>query len=249
MIIGLWHPGSGVGDQLFCYLAARLKSEELGVDFGMVGDFKGEAFMELDRGIVIDAPYIIESPAGKIVVQNDMPVFEGQRWYDPEFNFITDNTIIDGCMMQDPRYFMHRIDDIREWLKVEPLEVPDDVCVIGFRGGEYAMVPDLFLTTEYWSTAIEKMRKINPLMKFEVHTDDPDTAKKFFPDLNIIHDVGVNWRSVRYAKHLIIANSCFFILPSLLGDANKIIAPRYWARHNIKEWSLPQNYYKEFTYI
>lgn len=250
MIIGLWHPGSGVGDQLFCYLAARITAERLGVDFGMIGEFKGDSFMKLKVHKINTVPFITEMPAGKIVVQSGFSLFEGKRWYDPEFNFIEDNTIIDGCMMQDPRYFDRRFSRIRRWLAVEPLSTSDDLCVIGFRGGEYAAVPELFLPESYWNEAIKIMRRANQNMRFEVHTDDPVRAKQFFPAYPVIHDVGINWRSVRYAKYLIIANSAFYILPSLLNeDVKKVVAPRYWARRNIKEWSLPQNYYRQFTYV
>jgi hypothetical protein len=104
---------------------------------------------------------------------------------------------------------------------------------------------------------MNEMLKINPNMKFEVHTDDEKLAKEFFQDFKIVHDIGINWRSMRYAKYAIIANSSFYILPRLLahqGFKNEwfdpiTIAPRYWARHNTKIWSTPQNYYKKFTYI
>jgi len=247
MIIGLWHPGSGVGDQLFCYLATRIRAEELGVEFGMVGDFKGDSFMKLDRGSQVDLPFLIEEPAGKIVIQADLPLFEGQRWYDPEYNFVEDNTIIDGCMMQDIRYFGDKLRDISAWLNVERIEIPDDTCVIWFRGGEYSVFPQLFLPKAYWDKGIEIMKE-RGITKFEVHTDDPERAKQFFPDYECIHDVGINWRSVRFAKNAIIANSAFYILPRLLGGGFTI-APRYWARRNTQVWALPSNFYKQFFYI
>jgi hypothetical protein len=89
-------------------------------------------------------------------------------------------------------------------------------------------------------------------MTFEVHTDDPELAQEFFPGYECIHDIKLNWRSVRYAKYAIIANSSFYILPRLLRHQEGeffTIAPRYWARRNTEEWSMPQNYYKKFTYI
>ena len=59
--------------------------------------------------------------------------------------------------------------------------MPNDVCVINFRGGEFVGIKDLFLGHDYWGEAIIKMLKINPEMKFEVHTDDAQTAQTFFP--------------------------------------------------------------------
>ena len=244
MIAGIFHEGSGLGNQLFRYVATRVLALDKGYRWGMLGlgEFKGFSFINLfmGDGTAFDLPIWQE----KKVVENGVDI----RGYDPEINFVKDNTIIDG-EFQDPRYFEHRLDEIREWLKVEPLELPEDVCVIGFRGGEYVGLRDLFLTQDYWEDAIEMMREINPDMKFEVHTDDPYTAKLFFPDFPIVHDIALNWRSVRYAKYLIIANSSFYIFPALLGPAHKIIAPRYWARRNTGVWALPSNYYKRFDYI
>jgi hypothetical protein len=245
MIFGLWHPGSGVGDQIFSYLAARVTAKRLGVPFTMYGDFKGKGFITLENFNVNQFSHHVEMPAGKLVVDCDWPTYEGKTYYDPEFNFIGDNTIVDGCYCQDERYWAGY--PIADWLQTEPLDMPDDLCVINFRGGEFSAFPDLFLPQSYWDEAIEMM-KVNGFKQFQVHTDDPATANKFFPDFDIIHDVGLNWRSVRYAKGAIIANSAFGIIPRLLNGGTTI-APRYWARRNIKQWSTPQNYYPNFIYI
>lgn len=244
MIYGLWHPGSGVGDQLFCYLAARIKAAQLEVPFTMAGEFKGKDFISFNKEVnVIPAPFV-EYPAGKILISG-LNHYEGTDWYDPEFDFVGDNTIVDGCRCQDERYFEGI--PLGEWIQSKPLDVPDDTCVINFRGGEFTRIPELFLPAEYWNEAIRHM-EARGVTKFEVHTDDVDTARQFFPNFEITHDVGLNWRSVRYAKNAIIANSAFGIIPRLLAGGFTI-APRYWARRNLTYWSTPQNYYKKFFYI
>lgn len=287
MVAGIFHQGSGLGNQLHRYVATRVLAEDKGYEWGMMGPrepfevpaagltmlqfqlksmvdqdlFKGRDFMSIDLGKDPHAHFFGEDGKFKFdylnlfkekkVVENGVDI----RSYDPEFNFVKDNTIIDG-EFQDIRYFEHRLSDIRKWLAVEPLNMRDDLCVIGFRGGEYTIFPDLYLTKDYWRQAIEVMeaRGIN---KFEVHTDDPTSAKAMLSDLvpentTYTHDIGLNWRSVRHAKHLIIANSSFFIFPSLLNeDVEEVIAPRYWARRsaNPPVWAQPQNYYPRFTYI
>ena len=256
MIYSYLHQGSGVGNQLFRMLAARVRAYDLGVDWAMIWNpdnsgkptgFKCKDFIQFDESKIIQTWELNEKG---LKIFNEKKVLDGEvdtRSYDPEFNFIEDNTIIEG-EFQDERYWEHREKEVNEWLKVEPLEMSDDLCVIGFRGGEFAVYPDLFLTKEYWDEAIEKMKKINPNMIFEVHTDDKETARRFFPSGKIIHDIGINWRSMRYAKYAIIANSSFFILPRWLNKGITI-APRYWARRNTKVWSLPQNYYSRFVYV
>lgn len=251
MIYGFTHPGSGLGNQLHRYVATRVLALDKGYGFSMIGYgyFKGSSFMRIDGGKVLNPhPMCSIEDGGKIVVRDDIPLWEEKtNYYNPEFNFIEDNTIIDG-EFQSEQYFGHKMKEIDEWLKVEPIDIPDDVCVIGFRGGEFYMFPELGLPKEYFAEAKVLMLQRNINMRFEVHTDDPVLAKKFFPDENIIHDIGINWRSMRYAKNAIIANSSFYILPRLLSKGYTI-APRYWARRNTKTWSMPQNYYKSFQYI
>jgi hypothetical protein len=167
--------------------------------------------------------------------------------YDDAIFNIPDNYIIHGNL-QGVKYFEKHKEEIKKWLEVTPMDMPDDLCVINFRGGEYVGVASFFLPKNYWDNAIANMLKINPNMRFEVHTDDDDTARKFFPKFNIIRNMEMNWKSIRYAKYLILSNSSFALLPAWLGDAKMIIAPLHFARHNEGYWFLKQNYIEKFTY-
>lgn len=252
MIVSIFHPGSGIGNQLHRYVAGRVLAKDKGYKWGTFtsGNCKVKSFMNIDFGSQINGRYTLEG-SGKVTPEINLPIWEEKtNYYNPEFNFIEDNTIVDG-EFQDIRYFGHRLNDIREWLDVEILDMPDDLCVINFRGGEYKYFPELFLSREYWAEAIVLMLQKNINMRFQVHTDDKEEAKKFFPDYEIIQETSLNWRSIRFAKYLILSNSSFAILPALLNQNLKAkpIAPRYWARRNKKEWSMPQNYYPQFQYI
>lgn len=275
MIAGLLHEGSGLGDQLFRYITVRTLAEKKALDWGMIlhgqslqelQSFKGEFFLEQPNLTTYSGATPRHFFTEKDVRENGVDI----RSFDPEFAFVGDNTIIDGSF-EDDKYWRHNLDNISKWLAVGTLNVPDDLCVIGFRGGEYATQPDLFLTKDYYKEAVDKMRSINPQMRFEVHTDDPELATKFFSSESwalkgwftvvknkpISHskhiNMGFNWRSARYAKYAIIPNSAFFILPRILKhheDPTAVtIAPRYWARRNTKTWARPACYYPEFTYI
>ena len=249
MLVGLFHVGAGCGNQLFRYVTTRVLAEERGFEFGMVSPtlFKGHSFMTVDLGKPVDMPYIVEEGSGKVMCLGDMPLWEEKGFqYNPEINYLEDNTIIDGSF-EDSKYWEHRLDDISEWLKVEPLHVPDDTCVIGFRGGEYYTVPELGLPKEYYWEAMDLMQR-RGVTNFQVHTDDLRLAKEFFPNYECIQDIGINWRSIRYAKNAIIANSSFYVLPRLLSKGITI-SPRYWNRYNTKKWEYPQNYYKAFIHI
>lgn len=253
MIYGFLHQGSGLGNQLHRYVALRIKAKELGVDWRVIYNpdnsgksegFKGASFMKFDtEKILYSVPSELKEWNEKGIRENGIDI----RSYDPEFNFIEDETLMEG-EFQDERYWEDKEKEVNEWLKVEPMEMPDNLCVIGFRGGEYSIFPDLFLESSYWIDALYEMRKINPNMVFEVHTDDPQLAQQYFPHLPVIHDIGINWRSMRYAKYAIIANSSFFIFPRWISGGYTI-APRWWARHNIRVWASPSNFYRRFRYI
>lgn len=282
MIASLLHDGSGLGDQLFRYITVRSLAEKNGYEWGMVGrkNFKGDSFMPLDMGKEnpkIGVHYFnptLNTFAGDLPNEPEIVMGFWQekdvrdefgndtRSYDPEINFVEDNTLIDGSF-EDDKYWRHNLDNISKWLAVEPLNVPDTTCIIGFRGGEYYADPKLGLPKEYFDEATELMRNSIENVRFEVHTDDPDMAEKFFPDFIVVDNkpishskhsnMGFNWRSARYAKYAIIPNSAFFILPRILKhheDPDAItIAPRYWARRNTKTWARPACYYPEFLYL
>ena len=260
MITGIIHKGSGLGDQLFSYIATRVRAADLGVDFGFIGKefFKGKDFLDLDWGKEPEGKeylgYHIEQPSGALVFDDPMvakhAIFKVDKpYFDPEFDFIEDGTVIDGYGAQDLRYFQHNLYGIKQWTKTEPLEVDNDTCIINFRGGEFAAIPELFLPQEYWETARALMHGKIP----GVHTDDPDLAVNFFPDCVITKDISANWRSLRNARHAVISNSAFAIIPRLLKhfeDPKAVtIAPRYWARRNEGYWHNTCNYYPQFTYI
>lgn len=253
MIGGIFHKGSGLGDQLFRYVTSKVIAEEKRFKHGMVAPnlFKGSSFMRipLENGMNV-------GPEWKFWFEKDIRDSQGIdiRSFDPESQFIEDNTIIDGNF-EDEKYWGHRLKDIRTWLEVDAINVPDDVCVVGFRGGEYYTDPDLGLPKEYWVEAVNKM--IGRVRKFEVHTDDPETAKAMLgailpQETAYIQDIGINWRSMRFAKHAIIANSAFYIIPRLLKHSHSdsiTISPRYWARRNTQTWARPAAFYKAFQYL
>jgi len=252
MLITPLFKGQGIGNQLHNYVAVRTLAQDKGYTFGVQfpEQFKGHSFMKLDMGEkVIGGEYEAEGQEPTEYPQGiDTWYKEETSDYDPNFALIEDNTIVHGNL-QGEKYIEHRRDEIKKWLEVEPIEIPEDVCIINFRGGEYKYVEDFFLPQEYWDRGVALMKAINPDMRFEVHTDDPDTARKFFPNYPIIKDIGINWRSIRYAQYLLISNSSFAWLPAWLGDAKLIIAPKFWGRRNKCYWFLEQNKTKRFLYI
>lgn len=248
MISGVFHAGSGLGNQLARYVMTRVVAYDNDVDFGMLypENFKGYSFLQIDMGRPVH---------GMLYEYNEKRVNNAQgvdiRGYDWEgINSIKDGTIIDG-EFQGEEYFKHARQRIEQWLKTEELRIPENVCVISFRGGEYVHFPDLFLRQQYWQMAMAHMRKRRSRIQFHVVTDDIETARAFFPHLPITHDMADDWKMIRYARNLILSNSSFAILPAWLNKEAYIIAPRWWARHNVSNgyWAMEQNKYKGWNYL
>lgn len=247
MVSGIFHVGSGIGNQLHRYVMCRTLALDKGYEFGMINpeNFKGKDFMNIDMGVPVKG--LLHEFCEKKVINDD-----GQdiRPYDSKISEIEDFTLIDG-EFQGEKYYEHRLSEIRNWLRTIPIKVPDNVCIMAFRGGEYVGVKDLFLPLSYWLEAMVEMNKIKP-MKFRIVTDDVETAKKFFTglDVRVRHEISEDWGAIRHARYIILSNSSFGILPALLNEnAKKIIAPKFWAGYNKGYWQLEQNQYKQFTYI
>jgi hypothetical protein len=244
MIVGQIHKGSGLGNQLFRYVMTRVLARDLNTDFGFEGveNFKASFFLNLDMGQTPE--WTIDFVEQRIDNKDGVDI----RGYDKRIKSIKDGTRVDG-EFQAEKYWQHRKDEIKEWLKVLPCEVPKNGCIINFRGGEYKNHPDLFLTQDYWDKAIAEMEKEVLNVLFHVVTDDPEEASKFFPKFEITHDMELDYRLIQSANYLILSNSSFAIWPAQLGTAELIIAPKYWARRNKGFWALPQNKYKGWRYV
>lgn len=250
MLITPIYKGQGIGNQLANYVTTRCLALDKGYEFSV-------AFPERWKANFFKSIHLPEIKGVEVNIEGQEPISmpNGMKYYcetssdyDDFIKNIPDNYCIHGNL-QGEDYFKHRKDEINKWLEVEPIDMPDDVCVIAFRGGEYRWVVDFFLPQEYWDLGISKMKEINPDMKFEVHTDDIETARQFFPDYKITHNPEINWRSIRYAKYIILSNSSFGWFPSWLGDAKLILAPLHWGRRNTGHWHLIQNKTEKFTYI
>jgi hypothetical protein len=262
MIVTRIHKAQGNGNQLACYVTTRCIALELGYDFGIESpeNFKGKSlFKNIDFGLpVVGGITPIEGEPPTKLPEGILHYYkEKQIWhpngsdisgYDWNLFKVKDNTKIDGTM-QGIEYFQKYNKQIREWLSVEPLDIPDNVCIINFRGGEYKFVPNFFLHPQYWQNAINNMRKIRNDMIFEVVTDDPEAARQFFPDFKISHEFTNDYRTIQNASYLILSNSSFAIFPAWLNKKVKeVIYPRYFGRHNISDgyWHIEQNFFPEW---
>lgn len=81
---------------------------------------------------------------------------------------------------------------------------------------------------------------------------DVKEAQKLLPNVPAYNfDLAKDYSILKNAHYLLLANSSFAYFPAFTSDTVKtIIAPKYWARHNVSDgyWASEQNIYEGWTY-
>lgn len=263
--------GQGLGNQLFCYVSARCIAADLGFLFGTAGQEqlavnihskRGMYFMDMDLGMPIADPlaYSVYREAEKRIFlkscAHDMSYGCYVAGADEGIYRIGDDTLVYGNL-QAERYFLHHRQEIRSWLKVreeyDSFEFSrDNLCILNVRGGEYADNRALFLRRRYWLDAVKNMKRLRPDMEFMIVTDDVEAAGRVLPELTAFHfDLAKDYVTLKNARYLILSNSSFAFFPAFTSTTvKKVIAPKYWARHNVSDgyWASEQNIYSGFDY-
>jgi hypothetical protein len=266
--------GQGFGNQLAVYVTTRAIALRNGYEFGYIGlenfgdrryNDKGVYFMDVNFGAPVEepgfpiAPNVYKEKETRVKFNHsdhDATLGCDVRLIDQDLLNVKKDTKIMG-IMQGEDYFWEYREQVKEWLKVKPefdcLDYRDDnICVLNIR--DYEGDNTLFLSRDYWVRAIYHMLNLNPNMQFLIITENPDMAKRLLPELadNVYHfDLAKDYSIVKNAKWLIISNSSFAYFPAFCSDAHLIIAPKYWARHNVSDgyWACGYNISRKFTYM
>jgi hypothetical protein len=268
-----------LGNHMWQYAVCRTIAEKLGYEWGINPSpshdyFGGKSqmdFMEVDFGKPVAGITQEYHETWKTYQHVDAVniTMLNKSLYE-----IADNSIMlgdkgaKGGIYQSEDYLIDRKSDVEEWFKIKPeskvvydnilkehgITLDDNVCIINFRGGEYKSIPNVLLRREYWRDAVNHMQVINPDMEFILITDDVACANSFMPfPMKAIHvDVGFDFYAVNQAKWLIISNSTFGWWAAWLNKTVKeVIAPKYWARHNVSDgyWATGDSYTRGFTYM
>lgn len=264
--------GQGLGNQLFCYVTVRSLAYAKGYDFAILNraifannihSNKGMYFMDIDCGL--DVP---KESFETVYHEREDRIFMGNSRHDIEHGcYVTgadeallaiDKTTLVYGNLQAWAYFGSYRDEIKKWLAVKPeydclTYSRENLCIINVRGGEYAGSPELFLRRKYWLDAMRKMRAIRADMEFIIITDDIDAARRVLPEVEAHHfDLAKDYTIIKNAYYLILSNSTFAFFPAFTSETVKyIIAPKYWARHNVSNgyWASEQNIYDSFWYM
>lgn len=236
-----------LGNHLWQYAITRAVAEHNGYEWGFnrttSHDYYGGKpqmdFMEIDYGKEHTTPWGQLPPGITKVWEEPKEAYDGYNYHPFTSSIfeIEDNTklIIHCC--QNARYLQNRKEDVRNWFKPKdksvPLDLNDNLCIINVRGGEYKGIPSLLLDPNYFFNAVEHMIHKNNEMKFVVITDDMEYARSILPFPVYHFSIAEDYKIIGQTKNLILSNSSFALFPAWLNDNAYIIAPKYWARHNV----------------
>ena len=265
--------GQGLGNQLFCYVTARCIAERRGLPFSVLGGKTlannihsqcGLYFMDLDLG----EPAREEDFTGGVYQEREDRLYTGSSRHDMTHGcYVTgtdakmfdvpDNTLLMGNMQAEDYFYEYR-DRIRQWLAVKPEYdcrefSRDHLCVLHLRCSDYMDFPELFLRKKYWIDGMKQMKRIDPQMEFMIITNEVKEAQKILPGIPAYNfDLAKDYSILKNARYLLLANSSFAYFPALCSEtAAYILAPKYWARHNVSDgyWASEQNIYEGWHYM
>ena len=264
--------GQGLGNQMFCLASVKSLALDNGYVFGTanqsmfaqnIHNKKGMFFMDVDLGEDISdiAGYNkYHEKEKRIWIKNSVHDITHGCYIageDADLFHVKDNTIVYGNL-QSEKYFTRHREALKNWFHVkkeyESYEyTQDDLCIMNMRGGEYIGAKELYLEKWYWIHAMQHMKKINSAMRFMIVTEDVRNAEKMFPDIPAFHfDICGDYVTIKNARYLIVSNSSFSCFPVFTSETcKKVIAPKYWARHNVSTgyWSSEQNIYSGWNYM
>ncbi len=264
--------GQGLGNQLFCYVTIRAVAKSMGYDFSILGadtlannmhSSCGLYFMDLDLGVPME-----KEDFEKECFEKEHRLYLGNSKHDIEHGAYITNTdeallhsepgILWVGNMQAEDYFSAYKEELKDWLKVKPeydcMEYSkDNLCIMHLRCSDYMDSPELFLKRKYWLKGMKHMKKINPDMEFMIITNDVKIANKFLPGVPAYNfDLAKDYSIIKNAKYLLLSNSSFTCFPVFTSETVKyILAPKYWARHNVSDgyWASEQNIYSGWNYM
>ncbi len=263
--------GDGLGNQLFRYITARCIALDRGEEFGIIGKETfannmhsscGLYFMELDFGKEVreeDFKQTYYEKEDRLYLGNSKHDLQHGAYIagtDWEMYKVPSDTLLMGNMQSEDYYLKYK-EKIKEWLRVKPEYdcyeySQDDLCILHLRCTDYMDCPELFIKKSYWKKGMANMKKLNPNMRFMIITNDVKEANKILPGIPAYNfELAKDYSIIKNAKYLLLANSSFTYFPAFTSETVKyIIAPKYWARHNVSDgyWASEQNIYTGFHY-
>lgn len=255
MIFIEFKEGQGLGNQLWLYFAAlsisiRLKTQVKIINYNK---FVGKNFIKLKQSRKRRKDY---KYSFREHYYYDPRINHVSHFFDQRFSDIKKNTYLAGYF-QDERYFLGQKINFQKYCKIinsnfNQIELDKKTCVLNIRGGEYKRHKNFILPKNYWTNAIELMKK-KGVEKFIIVTDDKRYCENLFPNYEIISgSIKECFLHLMKAKNIIVSNSTFSYFPIKFQKKNPyVIGPAYWGRYNDKKkiWASPSNFYYNWNWI
>jgi len=169
---------------------------------------------------------------------------------------------------ESEKYLFGIEDELKNELQVtNPIDVPENICIINVRGGDYLGSPEILLDSNYYSTAMDFMKNKYKQVEFAIITDDLNYARKLLPGVPVLStaindylrpnssDIGkieIDFNILQNAKKLIIGNSSFAWWATWTNTHSPfVIAPRFWDSHKseIQVWAPNSILTKEWFWL
>jgi len=252
--------GQGLGNQLWVYAVARglALQRHSAHKIECAWRFKGAGFLQIDAGKF--SCYLPRRIPKKKYFGVTSSRFIEEKCFIPDYpvdlasfqDIPRKNRIRLEGNFESEKYFIAYENVIRSELQVQhPIRVPDSLCFISVRGGDFLGNSKVVLRKDYYENAMSQMEKRFPNSSFAVVTDDVEYAKQVVPGIPIlsrnakdrrldVSKVAHDFSLLQNAKMLIISNSSFGWWGAWTNlNRPFVIAPRFWAAHclDLEMWS------------
>ena len=249
-----------LGNQMFAYAAVKSIALDKGFEFGVCNEYdnqflKNDTDEKFGNTLTSIFPQIrqeIVSELSNYANFQEITNYQSKSSIQKTAYEVMDNTIMLGHYIS-PLYFMHRIDEVREWFTL-PAEIlkkaekalseikakyPPNTkfCSIHFRNALDYRVKGFMLNKDYWYNAaneILKNKKRNEPIVFLIFYDKLTSLVKSFSEkyesVLTHHSLLVDFEMISSCDYHIVCNSSFIIMAALM-DPNTLsntFCPSIW---------------------
>jgi len=246
-----------LGNQMFQYAVCRTAAMRRGYNFFIPNEMEPSTEGQHIKNFFNNLNLGIKDGDIKHVYAEDFSV---QKFSDEIFKLF-DFTELKG-FFQTPKYFQGMKEEINKWFEIQEFVETKDFytkfninnhCVIHLRASDYKNHGHIFLQKNYYERAMEIVKKKFPNITFSIVTEDLETAKSMFPEIECFShkNMMVDFEILYKSKINIIPNSTFSWWASWLTNKELVVSPNNWWNYNKPELGFYPVDIKtdEFTYI
>lgn len=243
MICNELYNEQGLGNQLWCYVVARIIAKRNNCGFCILKKerFKGNEFMNIDFGWHISGGhtsqrgYLFKLPRDIKNYYSEKRELSGATFSDmsddisrtdPHLLNLPLYTKFDGNC-QSTKYLDGYREDILEWISIKngyaKYQANPNICIIHLRCGDF-MRSKAYLPIEYYKNAMKHIKSINKDVIFQCVTDQKEKAEELLPGVAVIGSTLLGVADANNANHhhggpigvdfCLLMNAHYLIIPN-----------------------------------